>query len=265
MKMVDGYLEKNHVVVMDNYFTSVPLFMDLLNRSTYACGTVRLKRKLLPEEYGKQKKMSPGDHIYWQDGNLVATIWQDKKAVRLLSTCCKPEGTDSVKRRRGSQGQIQLSCPPCLKLYTRYMGGVDRSDRLVRTYSVSRRSKKWWYRLFYYLLDTSIANSFILYHNSSNHQKITELEFVKQLSLALTGTTSKEEKVQPRPQRKRRKVSTPPRLTAANHWPAKVNKQRLCQHCALPGRKSPRSTYICKACDVHLCIDGCFELYHTRH
>ena len=122
--------------------------MDLLTSSTYACGTVRLNRKFFPEEYGKQKDMSPGDHIFWQSGNLVATIWQDKKAVRLLSTCCQPEGTDSVKRRRGSQGPVELSCPPALKLYTEHMGGVDRSDRMVRTYSVSRRSKKWWYIAF---------------------------------------------------------------------------------------------------------------------
>jgi len=30
MEMMDKYLEKNHVVVMDNFFTSVPLFLDLL-------------------------------------------------------------------------------------------------------------------------------------------------------------------------------------------------------------------------------------------
>jgi len=265
MEMMDKYLEKNHVVVMDNFFTSVPLFLDLLSRSTYACGTVRLNRKLLPEEYGEEKGLSPGDHTFWQDGNLVATVWQDKKAVRLLSTCCEPEGTDSVKRRRGRQGPIELSCPPSLKLYTRYMGGVDRSDRMVRTYSVSRQSKKWWYRLFYYLVDTSIANSFILYHNSSNHPRITELEFVKQLSLALIGTFSKEEKVQPHPQRKRTKVRVPPRLTAGNHWPKKTKKKGKCQYCAHPGSYGPRTVYTCEACKVHLCIDNCFKRYHTRH
>jgi hypothetical protein len=194
----------------------------------------------------------------------VATIWQDKQSVRLLSTCCNPEGHDSVKRRRRNQDSIALSCPPAVKLYTKYMGGVDRSDRMVRTYSVSRRSKKWWFRLFYYLLDTSIANSFILYHNSPNHGKLTELEYVKKLSLALIGRFSKEDKVQPHPQRKRTKGLIPPRLTAGNHWPLNVKKRQNCQHCARPGRKGPRSRYICKACNVHLCIGGCFELYHTR-
>ena len=36
MDLVERYLDKHHVVVMDNYFTGVPLFLDLLQRSTYA-------------------------------------------------------------------------------------------------------------------------------------------------------------------------------------------------------------------------------------
>jgi hypothetical protein len=61
MGLMEGYLDKHHVVVMDNYFTSVPLFMDLLERSTYACGTVRLRRKYLPELFEEQKDMEPGE------------------------------------------------------------------------------------------------------------------------------------------------------------------------------------------------------------
>ena len=33
MELANDYLDSQHV---DNYFTSVPLFLDLLNRSTYA-------------------------------------------------------------------------------------------------------------------------------------------------------------------------------------------------------------------------------------
>eukprot|EP00456_Euglypha_rotunda_P049188 TRINITY_DN3946_c0_g1_i10.p1 TRINITY_DN3946_c0_g1~~TRINITY_DN3946_c0_g1_i10.p1 ORF type:complete len:399 (-),score=32.40 TRINITY_DN3946_c0_g1_i10:205-1401(-) len=76
MKMTERYLDKNHVVVMDNFFTGVPLFLDLLARSTYACGTVRLKRKYLPKEYGSHEDLSPGESVFWQADNLVATIWQ---------------------------------------------------------------------------------------------------------------------------------------------------------------------------------------------
>ena len=74
MKLMGSHLEKNHVVVMDNYFTSVPLFVT--------------KQDLVP---GKSK--------FWQSGNLVATLWQDKQVVRILSSCCEPQGPDTVTRR----------------------------------------------------------------------------------------------------------------------------------------------------------------------
>lgn len=40
MKLMDSYLDKGYIVFMDNYYTSVPLFQDLEDRDTLACGTV---------------------------------------------------------------------------------------------------------------------------------------------------------------------------------------------------------------------------------
>ena len=95
---------------MDNFFTSIPLFADLLNSSTYACGTVRINRKYFPEDFKIAKDLNPGESEFWQSGNFVATIWQDKRAVRFLSTCCKPEGKDVVERKRKNQETLSLSC-----------------------------------------------------------------------------------------------------------------------------------------------------------
>src|SRR3984957_19245875 len=263
MGLMDGYLDKNHVVIMDNFFSSIPLFSDLLTRSTYACGTIRENGKYLPDHFDIEEDMEPGESDIWQSGNFVATLWQDKRVVRFLSTCCEPEGDDTVERRRKKEGTFSLNCPPILKLYTKYMGGFDRSDRMVRTYSASRQSKKWWFRLFYYFLDMSVANSFILYNNSPNHDELSELDYVKQLSLALIGSFSGDEKVQPRAQRKRKRTPAIPRVVAGNHYPELTKKTERCTHCARPGSKGPRSKYICEACDVHLCIFPCFKKYHT--
>ena len=41
----------NHHIYCDNYFTSVPLFEELLeDDSTYACGTFRRDRKGIPQD-----------------------------------------------------------------------------------------------------------------------------------------------------------------------------------------------------------------------
>jgi DNA excision repair protein ERCC-6 len=264
MSLMEQYLDKNHVVVMDNYFTGVPLFLDLLRRSTYACGTVRRNRKYLPEQFKEEENKEPGEYKFWQSSNLVATIWQDKRPVRFLSTCCDPVVESKVTRKRKQLETASLTCPLVVKIYSENMGGVDRSDRLVRTYSVSRQSHKWWFRLFYYLLDTALANSYILYNQSSNHSKISEIDYLKKLAISLIGTQPMEERVLRRSQRKKPKVEIRPRLTTGGHWPMLSKKVQKCVQCAPPKQKGPRSKYICEACEVHLCVDKCFKRYHTR-
>jgi hypothetical protein len=56
-----------------------------------------------------------------------------------------------------------VSCPLSVKFYNAYMGGVDLFDARQKTYSTSRKSKKWWYRLFYFILDTAVVNFYIIY------------------------------------------------------------------------------------------------------
>ena len=55
-----------------------------------------------------------------------------------------------------------LECPPLLPDYQAYMRGIDRGDQLMSYYNVGRRSKKWWKRVFAYLLEVSIVNAYVL-------------------------------------------------------------------------------------------------------
>jgi len=49
MKLMDNILDRGHMLYTDNFYTSVPLAQQLLNRQTYLCGTLRKNRKHLPE------------------------------------------------------------------------------------------------------------------------------------------------------------------------------------------------------------------------
>ena len=180
----------------------------------------------------------------------------------LLSTCCKPLGHDTVMRKGLDKKDQAMPCPPSLKLYTQYMGGVDRSDRMVRTYSTSRRSKKWWVRLFYYCLDTALANSYILYQHSPNYSQMTYLQYVERVALGLIGTSSLIKRAQPNGVKKKRAKRSHPRPILVQHWPEKATNKQQCR--SSPRRKRRRTLYMCDTCKVHLCIDPCFKLYHTR-
>jgi hypothetical protein len=58
------------------------------------------------------------------------------------------------------------------------MGGVDLFDARKKTYSCSRKSKKWWLRLFSFLVDASVANAYILYKETLGTKPITLNEFL---------------------------------------------------------------------------------------
>ena len=50
MRLMDQYLDKGHKLFTDNFYTSPLLYRALLDRGTYACGTVRQKLKTFPSQ-----------------------------------------------------------------------------------------------------------------------------------------------------------------------------------------------------------------------
>ena len=60
--------------------------------------------------------------------------------------------------------------------YNRHMVYVDKGDRMANSYSVSRRTFKWTKKLFFYLLDLAILNSYVL-HSFCVGKKILRRDF----------------------------------------------------------------------------------------
>ena len=65
--------------------------------------------------------------------------------------------------RRSGVVRHDVPTSPVLLEYTRYMRGVDVTDQLRASYSSQTQSHKWWHRIFWFLMDTSIVNAYILY------------------------------------------------------------------------------------------------------
>ena len=56
--------------------------------------------------------------------------------------------------------------PSAVQMYNLHMGGVDLADQLRSYYKVGRPSKKWWRYIFWFLLDVTIVNTWILFSAS---------------------------------------------------------------------------------------------------
>lgn len=120
---------------------------------------------------------------------------------------------------------------------------VDRFDRCVAAYNVSWKSRRWWLKLWYYFLDASIVNSYLLYRKTlklSNPRRkpLGHLQFRSKLADQLIGQFVPRQRPGPPP--------TPTVFSNINDLPKKSTLWR-CKHCADRG-KQKRSSVCCSEC-----------------
>jgi hypothetical protein len=155
-----------HIVTMDNFFTSVPLFTDLLEQGTMATGTLRGNRKYIPKaliakSHTKKQDIGWIDYRMHEEGKVCCAVWRDKQHVRLLSTHTEAIPQEGERpfvwwKFRGKKKKVKTG--PMHLQYTQNMRGVDTADQLWGVYSCITQSHKWWYRLFFYMLDNIVTN-----------------------------------------------------------------------------------------------------------
>ncbi|PNF22598.1 hypothetical protein B7P43_G11510, partial [Cryptotermes secundus] len=62
--------------------------------------------------------------------------------------------------------------------YNAHMGFVDKSDRMVNSYGIARRTWKWTKKLLFHLLDMTILNAYLLHKSCGRkmtHKKFREI------------------------------------------------------------------------------------------
>ena len=138
------------------------------------------------------------------------------------------------------------------------MGGVDMADQLRKYYSCRRRSRKWWLPLFYFMVDISVVNSYILHRDTPHATKLTIKEFI----LDLAGELMSKDSTRKRPAHP--SLDAPPSARfCERHFPARSGKKGQCRICSKDGIRR-RVVYCCLECDpkgpVFLCAEPCFRL-----
>ena len=268
----------------DNYYTSPSLYLHLYNRGINACGTARPNRIGFPKELlTKATNTNRWFMDFRSNGPLLATIWVDKRSIYFLSTIHVAEpplgSTCTVKRRTTTGAQEDKPCPPCLPDYQCFMRGVDRNDQMQQYYNLGRRSIKWWKRFFYFLVESTILNSFIMesHVRAAEHTHVSTrrdyLTFRLVLASELIGTfTSRKRLGRPRSDEHAKRTRLNHNL---DHYPRTVAKTKCCVVCEgtrrrkqLPERGNRHeSRTLCSTYQVHLGTDDerrCFEKYHTH-
>ena len=114
-----------HKLYMDSYFLSPALFDDLIGK----------KNKLLRNISSWAIKAKKGDIIMWVRGNQSIVHWKDKHDVYLLTNM----HTSPVEGNFCDESSHAVT-PHVIEDYNAHVGYVDKSDRMVNSYGIARRS-----------------------------------------------------------------------------------------------------------------------------
>ncbi|KAK3791503.1 hypothetical protein RRG08_055526 [Elysia crispata] len=249
LNLCEDILGKGQKVFFDNYFTSLPILAHLCRNETWSCGTIRSNRKGLPAGLTDEKDLNRGDF------DFRSTV---------------------VNRTQKDGTRAEIQCPQAIFDYNVFMGGVDKADMLCGLYGVSRKSKKWWHRMFFGLIDRTLVNAFIV-HSKLASEKLSLLNFLRSVALSLVALSKPPRMGRPLaspcpspvPGKKRRKnawsVSDAVRLEQVGlHYIVYKEDRGRCEVCSSKGIQSrPHSK--CHICDVFLCSNGnknCFLDFH---
>ncbi|CAK1592332.1 unnamed protein product [Parnassius mnemosyne] len=257
LRLMRPYLLKGHNLFMDNYYNSVTLSEKLLDLKTHTNGTLRKTRKDNPKEI-VQKKLQKGQHVWARKGKVYVSAWKDKRDVYMVTTMDHPALIE-VTNRFGKKKTKPIE----VNRYNKSMSGVDRLDQMISYYSSPRKTIRWYKKVLFHIMDTTVWNSFYIYKNFVKKDKKYEMN-------VLQTESQLHENIE------RSKVETQDNFSQPNsgnhgHWPTRMmpsanSKKKYafltCKQCSK--QKVRRDTsYFCKGCNNSpaLC-PSCFEDWH---
>lgn len=256
-------------VFTDRYYSSPELADELFKMNFVTTGTVMQNRKNIPPELKKlTQKMSSGEIVSFRFGNKLVLSWKDKKVVTMISTKHKGDKNETSLVPSKWPTKPPTSKPNVIIDYTKHMGGVDRSDHFISNYQFLRQTKKWYRKVFFWLLEVGLVNAYLIYkmvQTKSGTKPMTHKSFRESIveDLVSEQITKRKSNV-----RKRGRPPTGPpeeRLSNTPHFMDRKEKGAgRCFICKINNVRR-ETIYFCKTCTdkPFLHPDKCFERYHT--
>lgn len=301
-------------VYMDNLFTSPDLFHQLRANGIGGVGTVRDGRRGWPPELRPSGAMFEYNLLKGKVTleDVMCYVWTDAGAVKMMSTVHDPSdrvprmrrqpretSTNATRVRRVLQTARQrVEIPKVIDDYNHFMGGVDLADQLRATYSLQLRVSRVWMPLFFWVLEATLVNSYVLYYvaggfdfeghgASASRKKPNRRSFLEAIARGLMGHEDAQRRGNRRasaapeaekPAKRIRFSATSElpleRFVGGKHTPQALGKQQRCILCRFRAARDPENagkvgttTTMCSTCTVPLCLTAkrnCFVEYHEK-
>ena len=123
-----------------------------------------------------------------------------------------------VRKVFGDCATMELAIPVVIDDYNGNMNGVDLANQLRSVYDTQRMAYRTWLPLFYWILDQSAINAYILAKTKGTWKKDKHLEFRRELYTKLLAYSDR--------------LNPPKHRDAVSHHWVVFDKRRVCGWCS---------------------------------
>ena len=252
MDLLEPLLGMGYHVCCDRLYNNCALARALFEKRTHLTGTLFLNRTGVSSAI-KMCKLDKNETAAFRKSHILVHMWNDESQVNMISTSCEAK---MIAIDLGNGATIEK--PAAVDFYNKCMCAVDLHDQLNEYYSYGdRKSVQWWQKVFFWLLEVSVVNAYILFRESlpEVQKGRTNLKsYRKELIKQLVGNL--DENFKPKSDGDLLHLNRP-------HLLGKKNCSRRCILCY---RKKIRkeTVYFCATCPSRpfLHIPECFNEYH---
>jgi len=102
-----------------------------------------------------------------QSADVRVVGWNNNRPLYLTSNVhgVSPVGV-CTRWSSSEKKKVTVQLPHLVEKYKQYMGGIDRMDQNIANYRVDVRSKKWWWPVFVFCVETDIHNAWKIYRKT---------------------------------------------------------------------------------------------------
>ena len=250
--LVEGIKGSWRNVTADNFFTSVGLCKELLQKNLTLLGTLRKNKSEIPPSFqaSKERELYSTRFGFSKNERMVISSYVPKKrkAVIMLSSLHYSKDTDQTPPFK----------PNMIIDYNKSKSGVDSLDQVVKNYSCRRSSSRWPLQIFYWILDVAAYNASVCYmqenptiFQGSQKRRKFLLQLSEELVLPQIKRRSQSEGYQKLHKDCRIKIQAfvP---NPASVIPANVTgKRKRCSIC--PTRTGKKTSNTCTHCHISVC------------
>jgi hypothetical protein len=124
------------------------------------------------------KKLKKGEVTFRRDQEILLISHQDKRLVNMISTLHTAEVVETTNRRT----VVAEKKPRCVIDCNSHMHGVDTPDHYLAYYPFIRKTVKRPKKVFFYLLQCCLFNSYVTFSKNNPNYRKSFLDFMSDIT-----------------------------------------------------------------------------------